>query len=53
MYESTEDQTCLASGFGKGDDGSAIHLPSLGSLGAEGMDPVFKSILNLDIAVIF
>lgn len=44
MSGSTEDQTCLASGFGKGDDSSAIHPPSLGSLGAEGMDPMLKRI---------
>lgn len=44
MHGRNEDQACLTSGFGKGDDGSAIHPPSLGSLGAEGMDPVLKSI---------
>ena len=44
MRGSTEDQTCLASRFGRGNDSFTIHLPSLGSLGAEGMDPTLKSI---------
>lgn len=44
MSGSTEDQTCLSSGFGKGDDSSAIHPPSLGSLEAEGMDPMLKRV---------
>lgn len=35
-FGSTKDQTCLASGLGKGDDGSATHPPSLGSLGGHG-----------------
>lgn len=48
---STENQTCLANGFGKGDDNSTIHLPSPGSHGSYALKLLIPVYANEILAI--